>query len=300
MRINQNQVASGSSGKTIKIWNIDTNSLVKTFFGHTNDISGLVVMPNGNLASGSIDGTVRVWDTKNNAVQLITTGYVSSLVWNPVIERLVVNTYGIGLIDPISLALTSLSTGGRSYYDADVLLPSGNLIMAGAFLDVYILPSGTQSYSFNTAGILYKVKQLPDNTTAVCGFQSTGDILLFNTNTNTWASQTYSGGSNSVVMIAVTPDQLYVITAAWQQTIKVWTWSTMSLTLVNAFTSPTKINTAAIIASVYQGGSYFHKIFKIILKIQFFIINIFNKNFLFQRSHLSLMSITHFPCPQIL
>ena len=60
---NGSLVASGSEDGTIKIWNIDTNCLVKTLYGHTNKVRCLEVLENDNyLASGSDDTTILIWN----------------------------------------------------------------------------------------------------------------------------------------------------------------------------------------------------------------------------------------------
>ena len=47
-------LASGSFDSTIKIWNTDNSSLIRTITGHIDWIMSLAVLQNGYLASGSI------------------------------------------------------------------------------------------------------------------------------------------------------------------------------------------------------------------------------------------------------
>ena len=54
-------IASGSSDRTIKIWDIKGN-LLQTLVGHTNWITGLSFSRDGQyLASASRDGTIKIW-----------------------------------------------------------------------------------------------------------------------------------------------------------------------------------------------------------------------------------------------
>jgi WD40 repeat protein len=260
-RINQNQVASSCADQTIRIWNISTSTLVNTYYAHTDSVSSLAVMPSGVLASGSYDGTVRFWNMQNNIVSTINVvNAVISMLWHPINGYLVVNMInGIGLINSSTLALTLLTTN-RNYTDADVLLPSGNLIMAGSYLDVYSLPSGALISSYNLSISLKLVKLLPDNVTAVCGSNQNGSLLLFNTISNTFGSViTAHGNTSAVVMVAVTPDLAYLITVANDNVVIFWIWSTMSLSKVNSFSLAQTVNTAAIMSSVYNESkkSYF-------------------------------------------
>ncbi|MFC1842941.1 WD40 repeat domain-containing protein [Candidatus Dependentiae bacterium] len=57
-------LASGSTDKTIKIWDIKTGKTIKTFKGHKGSIESMAFSPDGkNFASGFSDGIVKVWDT---------------------------------------------------------------------------------------------------------------------------------------------------------------------------------------------------------------------------------------------
>ena len=56
-------LGSGSDDKTIKIWNINNGSVLKTFTGHSNWVTTLAVLANNiSLASGSADKTIRFWN----------------------------------------------------------------------------------------------------------------------------------------------------------------------------------------------------------------------------------------------
>ncbi len=56
-------IASGSTDKTVRLWNTTTNKHLKTFSGHTDRISSVAFSPDGKtLASGSNDGTILLWE----------------------------------------------------------------------------------------------------------------------------------------------------------------------------------------------------------------------------------------------
>ncbi len=59
-----NELASGSLDKTIKIWNIQTCSLKFTLTGHEGNILCIVMLPDNEIASGSTDKTIRIWNTQ--------------------------------------------------------------------------------------------------------------------------------------------------------------------------------------------------------------------------------------------
>ena len=50
------------SDYTIKIWDTNNNSLIRTLEGHTDGVNSLVCLNNGYLASASMDTTIIIWD----------------------------------------------------------------------------------------------------------------------------------------------------------------------------------------------------------------------------------------------
>ncbi|CAK8712923.1 MAG: WD domain-containing protein, G-beta repeat-containing protein [Candidatus Electronema aureum] len=56
-------VASGSSDKTIGIWEVRTGKRLQTLEGHTDGVNSVAFSPDGRLlASGSNDKTICIWD----------------------------------------------------------------------------------------------------------------------------------------------------------------------------------------------------------------------------------------------
>jgi WD40 repeat protein len=60
---------AASQRDRVKIWDLETNSLVKTLRGHQAPVHALAYAPGGSsLASASHDGTVRVWDADSGSI----------------------------------------------------------------------------------------------------------------------------------------------------------------------------------------------------------------------------------------
>jgi WD40 repeat protein len=57
-------LASGSTDKTIKIWDQNNGIIIKTLLGHTESIKSSAVLPSGFLARASDDNTIQIWKWK--------------------------------------------------------------------------------------------------------------------------------------------------------------------------------------------------------------------------------------------
>ncbi|KAH8835581.1 U3 small nucleolar RNA-associated protein [Flagelloscypha sp. PMI_526] len=59
-------LATGSGDKTVKLWNLEDFSCVKTFEGHTNSVLRVEFLTNGlQLVSSASDGLVKVWNVQS-------------------------------------------------------------------------------------------------------------------------------------------------------------------------------------------------------------------------------------------
>jgi WD40 repeat protein len=60
------KVASGSFDGAVKLWNVDTGKIIKTWTGHIEKVYFVSWSPDGGrVVSGSEDGTFRVWDVEH-------------------------------------------------------------------------------------------------------------------------------------------------------------------------------------------------------------------------------------------
>jgi F-box and WD-40 domain protein CDC4 len=62
VQISVDLLASTSSDRTVRIWNLTTNSCKFILTGHTGSVNALKQITPNILASGSYDTTIKLWD----------------------------------------------------------------------------------------------------------------------------------------------------------------------------------------------------------------------------------------------
>jgi WD40 repeat protein len=239
-QINENQIASISNDNTMRVWDTSAGTLVNTYNGHTSSICSVVVLPGNLIATGSADKTIRLWNMETQTVTVTSLpSPVMYMILNPLMfanGALVASVVNyLYFLDPETLNQMQVVTTNRTYYGMDFLIPSGNVLCGFQNLDVYdTTGSLVFSYSYSDTTV-YRMKLLSDNVTVAIGLFS-GSIQLFNADTNTFGS-TITAHTTVVGWIGLTPDNLFLLSGGHDNSVIVWTWSTMSLTRLNTFSS---------------------------------------------------------------
>jgi WD40 repeat protein len=74
------QIASGSSDKTIKLWDSTIGNPWKTLIGHSGSVNAVVFSPDGKqIASGSWKKIIRLWDSTTGDLQKTLVGHSDSV-----------------------------------------------------------------------------------------------------------------------------------------------------------------------------------------------------------------------------
>ncbi|WP_052345101.1 WD40 repeat domain-containing protein [Planktothrix rubescens] len=188
-------LVSGSSDKTIKIWELSTGRELRTLIGHSYaGVNSLAISPDGQtlVSVARYDETIKIWELSTGRALPALTGHsksVLSLAISPDGQTLVSGS------DDDTIKIWELSTGRelrtltghRDSVDSLAISPDGQTLVGVVLYDKMI-----------------KIWQL-----------STGQLL-----------RTITGHSHWVTSVAISPDGQTLVSGGDDQTIKIWQLST--------------------------------------------------------------------------
>jgi hypothetical protein len=162
----------------------------------------------------------------------------------------------IQFYDPLNMTLIKTITNYHSnYFCMEILQPTGNIVAAYQYLDIY---NTTYDLIFSSAytspSTINSLRLLPDNLTLVC-WLSNGSFLLFNSNTFSFGSL-YSVHTSYGVLL-LTPDFIYLVSGGRDYKLIFWVWSSMSLTPVKVFSMSAQIISGLFIDASFSGKNFF-------------------------------------------
>ncbi len=198
---NGKRIVSGSSDKTVKVWDADKGQEVFTLMGHTDKVRSVAYSADGKrIVSGSVDKTVKVWDAvKGKEIFTLKghTGGVSSVAFS-VDGKRIVSGSGRGALNEQEHP----AQGEVKVWDAD----KGKEIRT---LDRF--SNGVASMALSTDG-----KRI------VTGNDfGKGMVTVRNVDTGQEVL-TLKGHKAGVTSVAFSADGQRIVSGSWDGTVKVW------------------------------------------------------------------------------
>jgi serine/threonine protein kinase len=222
------RVASGSSDKTVQVWDASDGGHVFTYRGHSDVVSAVAWSPNGQrVASASHDGTVQVWDASNGGNVFTYRGHspdwVADVVWSPNGQR-IASAGG-------DVQVWNANNGGDvfTYHNQGdfVAWSSDGTYIASTGRDgdvqVWNASNGTLVYSHNHFAGVYSLTWSPKESRVASG---TGDGIVQIWDANGDHFFNYYGHSRAVddpvEALAWSPDGNYIVCGNYGSTVQVW------------------------------------------------------------------------------
>jgi len=154
-------IVSASFDRTIKLWDVATGALLRSFAGHEGEIWAVAVTPDGRrIVSGGGDDAIKVWDMATGALlRSIASGQggvVASLAVTPDSRHVIAGGYGgaIGLWDLETGALIRRFEDHPGAVLALAVTPDGRQVISGGHgssLKLWDSPSSGPARSIKAA-----------------------------------------------------------------------------------------------------------------------------------------------------
>ena len=226
-------LASGSSDKTIRFWDLHTRKLETTLIEHTNFIHSVVFSPDGQtLANASSDGTIRLWNTHNGKHIKTLTGHrdwVTSVAFSPDGQTLASGGAGgkILLWNTDTWQLKETLTQPTHFVQVIAFSPDGKtLVSGGRDRTIRLWNPNNGKLKRTLTGHTQTVKSIafsPDGKTLVSGGRDR-TIRLWNPN-NGKLKRTLTGYTDWINPVAFSPDGQYLACGRYN-TIRLWNTQT--------------------------------------------------------------------------
>ncbi|KAF3391820.1 hypothetical protein DPV78_010812 [Talaromyces pinophilus] len=234
---NSKLVASGSSDKTVKLWDSATGTLRQTLEGHSDWVQAVAFSPDGKLvASGSSDKTVKLWDLATGTLQQTLKGHsdwVQAVAFSPD-GKLVASGSSDKTVKLWDLATGTLRQTLEGHFDpvqAVVFSPDGTLVASGSSdktVKLWNLATGTLRQTLEGHfNLVQAVAFSPDGKLVASG-SGNKTVKLWDSATGT-LRQTLKGHSDWVQAVAFSPDGTLVASGSSDKTVKLWNLATGTL-----------------------------------------------------------------------
>jgi len=235
-------IVSGSSDKTIKVWDLTTGKCLKTLEGHKHQVRSVAITPDSKyIVSGSWDKTIKIWEMIAFKIWGLNTGrclktlsghseYINSVAITPdgkyIVSGSLDKTIKIWEITT-GRCLNTLS-GHLSYVYSLAITPNGKYIVSGSndkTIKIWEITTGQCLWTLQGhLSYVYSLTITPNGRFIVSGSNDkTIKIWDLTTVRCLWTLQ---GHSNDINSLAITPDGKNIISASNDKTIKVWEMTT--------------------------------------------------------------------------
>ena len=223
-------IVSGSEDKTVKLWDVESGRLIRTFEGHYDRVNSVAFSPDGKyIASGSHDKTYLLWDTGSGRLICTFQGHkniVVSVAFSPDGKYLISGGgYGGGnKIDDYNLQLWDVKgwlihtfEGYKDFVISVAFSPDGRYIVSGG--------STSKLWDVETGGLIRTFDGQSDNRYMFpAAFSPDGNYIVSGgDDMKLWEAKgrlvrTFKTYANSV---AFSPDGKYIVSGS-SKIIQLW------------------------------------------------------------------------------
>jgi WD40 repeat protein/DNA replication protein DnaC len=230
-------IVSGSSDKTIKLWDIKTGRLINTLKGHTGWVYSVAISKEaGMIASGSGDETIKLWDIRTGRLINTLKGHTGSVSSVAISKEAGIIASGssdetIKLWDINTGRLINTLKGHRGSVLSVAISKDAGMIVSGSLDDTIKL------WDINTFRLINTLKGHEDDVTSVAISKEAG-MIVSGSRDNTiklWDIKTFrlintlKGHEGIVESVAISKEAGMIVSGSLDDTIKLWDIKTFRL-----------------------------------------------------------------------
>lgn len=239
---------SASTDTTLKVWDIAAGVELHTLQGHTDRVWGLAVTADGQRAvSASWDHTLKVWDLSSGTELYTLQGHTHSVhsvtLTSDCCYAISAEGYPLRVFDMATRYKPEDVPAIIDLVDEE-LLPLNSWheveITQHSTLKIWDLNTGAELHTIHgDTGIISLVTVTPDGQQII--FASGRTLRVWNPTTGEIHSM--RGHTRDITAVAVMPNKKFILSASWDNTLKIW--NLLSGTLIASFNGESPILTCA-------------------------------------------------------
>lgn len=230
-------LASGSVDNTLRLWRVESPSLLRTMQGHPFQVLSIAYSPSGSaLATGSDDGLVRIWQVSNGSLQHTLqghAGWVDSLTYAPDGRTLAsgASDFTVRLWRTVDGKLVETIDEGMAEITSLAFTPTGDLLTwAERNGTVRMMRVADRSWVHILRGSPGEANCLAVSPTGefLAIGSSSGEVTLIAVE-NGERLQSFRAHNKAINAIAISPDGEWLSSASADGTLRLWNLRAMLL-----------------------------------------------------------------------